>query len=284
MARTDLRRMKFSSIPQVPCTRRDGCPSLYTPIRLFYWVIKVTAELPRGSLFGSHQQLKVERFITFVTFCYVPWWLTCPLAADAPANDLLLLQRLQEFTAVDDVVAKAASTAFNRHQWYLGQENVPLVFFSDHIDDEERAKLAETMLKYPQPSKLSIMKREGEGFGKPILPQVELDSGPREIASFFGPDSWAFFKLLKLDPAFLKAPPQTWNTNASYIRAQQVVENLAVVNDAAERGVKLASDFLPGVQKESSFQKILQVVENDRNSKPSQRTLKLDPKNWFLSL
>ena len=46
---------------------------------------------------------------------------------------------------------------------------------------------------------------------------------------------------------------------------------LKVVNDSAERGVKLAADFLEAARSEGRFQDILQVVEKSRADTPDQR-------------
>ena len=78
---------------------------------------------------------------------------------------------------------------------------------------------------------------------------------------------------------------ENWNENFSYIEAKQIISKLCVVNDAAERGVKLCYDFLSSSKKEENLQNILQVVENVRNKIPNQRKRKnISTKNWFLSL
>ena len=46
---------------------------------------------------------------------------------------------------------------------------------------------------------------------------------------------------------------------------------LQVVNDVAERGVKLCNDFIGSSRDEERFQNILQVVENHRKAQPNQR-------------
>lgn len=49
-------------------------------------------------------------------------------------------------------------------------------------------------------------------------------------------------------------------------------ENVAavnVVNDCAERGVKLASDFVDTARSDEHFQNILQVIEKDRQDHPN---------------
>ena len=46
------------------------------------------------------------------------------------------------------------------------------------------------------------------------------------------------------------------------------------MNDAAERGVKLCSDFLRMAKKEENLQKILQVVESHHKKVPNLRVPK----------
>ena len=57
-----------------------------------------------------------------------------------------------------------------------------------------------------------------------------------------------------------------------------------MVNDGAERGVKLAYDFIGSPKKEDNFQNILQTVENDRRLIPNQRKRKLTSKGWSMKL
>ena len=75
-----------------------------------------------------------------------------------------------------------------------------------------------------------------------------------------------------------------WESSPSYQRALCVVHNLKVVNDAAERGVKLGSDFLEEAKQEDRWQNILQVVENERKRVPNLRKPKQKSKHWYLSL
>ena len=70
---------------------------------------------------------------------------------------------------------------------------------------------------------------------------------------------------------FLEEPVEEWENSASYQAAKCTVKSLPVVNDAAERGVKITSDFLDSARNEERFQTTLQVVENDRKTVPNQR-------------
>jgi hypothetical protein len=68
---------------------------------------------------------------------------------------------------------------------------------------------------------------------------------------------------LQINSSFLHLPVAEWNTNDAYLFSAKNVEAINVVNDAAERGVKLATDFVDTAQSDKHFQNILQVVEMD---------------------
>ena len=125
--------------------------------------------------------------------------------------------------------------------------------------------------------------RHGTGYGKPCFP--EIPSSGAELKDFVGSDSWKFFDLLKINPDFLNCSPDSWTEQESYLEGQHIVKNLRVCNDSAERGVKLYADFLGSAKTEKNYQKILQVVENDRKEKPNQKTGKrVSPDTWYLHL
>ena len=57
---------------------------------------------------------KLQRMVTFVALLYTPAWLACPVAADAPVNDIQLHHDLLQFKAVDGEVAEAVLAVVNR--------------------------------------------------------------------------------------------------------------------------------------------------------------------------
>ena len=76
------------------------------------------------------QLAKLVRLLKFVVAVYIPWWVTCGSATDAPHNDLLLLKVIGQYQAIDSHVAEAefqafkgypatTSKPFSGHLWYL---------------------------------------------------------------------------------------------------------------------------------------------------------------------
>ena len=234
-----------------------------------------------ATILGRGQLTKLKKFLQFVVYCYIPWWISAPVPSAAPSNDLELVNNLLKYKSNDSVSAEAALNAVSRHMWYLTQELVPLSLFSHSVTVEAKQKIIGKLQQFEVPDTCSS--RIGSGYGKPQFPalpsQVEND-----LSIFVGTDSWMFFKILKLDESFLTLPVKDWESNSAYKEAEEVVSNLSVVNDAAERGVKLCHDFLHSSKKEGNLQNILQVVENCRSRLPNQRKRQLKSKNWFLSL
>lgn len=65
------------------------------------------------------------------------------------------------------------------------------------------------------------------------------------------------------DPmSFLEIDPSRWINNEKYLRAEKIVENIIVVNDAAERAINLMTRYNEKITTvEDEKQRVLQVVE-----------------------
>ena len=127
--------------------------------------------------------------------------------------------------------------------------------------------------------------RTGAFHGKPVFPTMSQRVN-KDLVQFVGPRSIKFFHIMRLDPGFLSLPVEIWELESSFNEAKLIVSNLMVVNDAAERGVKLCHDYIKSIKQEGVLQNILQVVENVRARVPDmrQREKQTKEKKWFLVL
>ena len=85
------------------------------------------------------------------------------------------------------------------------------------------------------------------------------------------------FEILQVDTQFLNEELSDWWSRNDYQTAMRNIEALNVINDCAERGVKLSSDFLSASKTEHSeqhYQDVLQVVEQDRQRQSNPRKRK----------
>jgi len=99
-------------------------------------------------------------------------------------------------------------------------------------------------------------------------------SGKRDISKktldhFIGPASHLFFRILHIDKAFMECDVHSWPEQISYPEAKKLVGALKVVNDAAERGIALATRFNSSLTKrEDEKQLLYQMVEIHRQRLP----------------
>ena len=63
------------------------------------------------------------------------------------------------------------------------------------------------------------------------------------LVSFITQGSIKFFHILGISTEFLSQNPMYWSADVNYIKGLEVVSNLKVINDGAERGVALMSDY-----------------------------------------
>ena len=61
-----------------------------------------------------------------------------------------------------------------------------------------------------------------------------------KLIDFTGPETWLIFDALNLDKNWLCYCPESWSCNK---KGRKFLANIKVVNPAAERGVKLHSDY-----------------------------------------
>ena len=62
--------------------------------------------------------------------------------------------------------------------------------------------------------------------------------------------SWEFFDILKVKADWLTWPLNEWEESEDYRKVRKFVMTVKVVNDAAERGIKLASDYAQSLTKD----------------------------------
>ncbi|KAJ4939573.1 hypothetical protein JOQ06_029018 [Pogonophryne albipinna] len=232
------------------------------------------ALLPQGTITTRQQVPKIRAFAIFITHIYAKWWLTCEKSVDAAWNDLTLYHHLQAYKAVDEGIAASAIKALERHRWYLTGEMLPLALFSSKEPNEDKRALASAILEH-KPADLPMHipeQRFGTGFGKPKFPTLLPTTSLADLANN---DCWFGMHQLHIDPECMFLDVKEWATNAALKKSEVNVCAMNVVNDCAERGVKLTSDFVAVARKEQHLQNVLQAVEHDRSQQPNLRRCKL---------
>ncbi|GBM51650.1 hypothetical protein AVEN_43279-2-1, partial [Araneus ventricosus] len=91
----------------------------------------------------------------------------------------------------------------------------------------------------------------------------------KAIEDFISQKSLNLLRKLNIDISFLNISPDLWDRDDSYLKSQEIFQNLRVVNETAERGVKLMQDFngLLTIHEEQK-QFLLQCAEDRRKQYP----------------
>ena len=113
------------------------------------------------------------------------------------------------------------------------------------------------------------MDRNNIKTGKPTFPM--LSQGPtmarKNMSTLIGVESWLVFDLLDITGAqeWLLTSASTWHLSPSFLMLKEFACNIVVINDLAERGVHLATDFIRRVDSEEQREALFQVVEDFRS-------------------
>ena len=70
---------------------------------------------------------------------------------------------------------------------------------------------------------------------------------------------------------FLSENVNNWPGQPSFLSSKAKTAAMNVVNDSAERGVKLSIDYLDATRSEEHYQNVLQAVDEDRKRIPNLR-------------
>ena len=209
----------------------------------------------------KREQTQLLRFAQFGVLLYTKFWMEAPLAAEAPANDLEFWNSLQSYLVIDTEIATAAMKVVQNHLWYLSDELVGLALFSDRVTADEKQRMIKAMEK--EPGKRQVR-------GNPTMMTEGVTLG--DLAS---KRTRKILSRLEIAESFVKLPPSLWPTNPDYQNGKERVKALRVVNDTAERGVKLFEEYnglITNDEEEKQF--LLQVVEANRKAVPTQTTKK----------
>ena len=202
---------------------------------------------------GCEKDLPVHHHV------YVKAWFTAPVACDAPYNDLCMLQSIEAFHSIDRHVAEVALGKMKGHLWYVSEDLAGLSLFSDKVFAEEKKVMVSALNK---PQNKTDLRR--------VDPKTIKTYQEKTLSDFMTQRSMHLFTSLKLSQDFLSSDPETWNSREDYRHAKDTVAELRVINDCAERAVKLATDFnLALTQDEEQRQLIFQVVEHHRKQIPA---------------
>lgn len=212
----------------------------------------------------------LREFCIFVVFLYVEPWFTATRGYAAANLDLNFIKRLHCFKEVNKPVSEIGLKKFCNHLWYLSPEAAAMAFFDESIPDVIKLRMVQNIKQAPEDEEESSVKRIR------VIKQNYHFLLDKEVDYFINPQSLNFFKRFKLDSSFLDVHVSEWKSNAQFISAREIVRRIRVVNDVAERGIKLITEYNDRLtHDDEQKQYILQLISayNKQYSGTTKKTL-----------
>jgi hypothetical protein len=88
---------------------------------------------------------------------------------------------------------------------------------------------------------------------------------PNQLKSFVGPKSWLLFILFNADAEMLywmQVSVIFWAKMSGYMKLKEIISAYEVVNDCAERTIKIIADFKDAIANVEEQEYLLQVLED----------------------
>lgn len=179
------------------------------------------------------------------------------------------MRQLINYQDIDSEISKATAKKFSNHLWYLAPKTVALSLFDDNVPWVVKKNMVQVILEAETDHE---EEEKEENLPKRYNFHQNTFSSFTNIkfSSLVTSGTKTFFKRFSISTEFLAEDPSTWKENPGYKSAFEKLKKLVVVNDVAERGVKLIHDYNKILTKsETEKQFVLQIVAEDRKKYPS---------------
>lgn len=199
----------------------------------------------------------------FIIRFYVKAWFRCTNPIEALRQDLEFLKAIHAYSTTDAEISRVTVKKFSTHLWYLSEETIALVFFDDKVSMEEKRLMVKTLKDQPEPVEMTRI------FRLIIPPSRMTNIKDWKLHHFITENTVSFFARFDISINFMGKDPSMWKDDKEYTEIQSILRKLPVVNDHAERAVKLFSDYNRSIKKDEEGKPyLLQVVADYRKNDP----------------
>lgn len=222
-------------------------PAIYSMKR---YLLRKILKLP------PEEEDNLKEFCLFVSLIYVKSWIQCQITTNAPKNTLEFYKKIYNYSTLNEKVSIKALSKFESHLWYIGPEMIFLSLFSSDVKPSDKQKIFNQMVSKDKGwTERSWQLKNCQNLHKKQLHQL------------VGSASLSALKSLRVDIQFMfDFNAAEWNNLQEYKDAKKVVDSLKVVNDIAERSLKLMTDINgKHTKNENGTQQLIQVIQDNRN-------------------
>ncbi|XP_044596983.1 uncharacterized protein LOC123273609 isoform X2 [Cotesia glomerata] len=203
----------------------------------------------------------IRQICIFVLRFYIPTWFQASSGILAPNNDLTLMKDLLLYSQNNPSFAKIAAEKMSDHLWYLSEELVVFSLFDANVSLDMKRKMVVN---------IKSSKANAKNFKRFVIKDNVKSLLTIDLCDLVSEQSLFLLKKFNLPYNFLDDDVSLWPTNESYQKAILFLSKVRVLNDTAERGVSLISEYnLTLTKDEEDFQYLLQSVKKHREMYPN---------------
>jgi hypothetical protein len=191
---------------------------------------------------------------------YVGIFFKAALSAGGPFNDILFMKIMIGYRDIRPIMAKTTIESMKRYLWYLTPQLAIFALADERIPEREREALAKFVLEIPRPAQFTS--------GKPQFPVIHEENLSLDL--FVGEQSWLIFDILDIDTDWMVNDAGSWPESNGFKKFANYVNNVRVVNDLAERGIKLITDYIDKSKMKCKFSPYCKLLNG--TDRPSQTT------------
>ena len=208
--------------------------------------------------FSETDIAKMKTLVKFIIFHYLEYWFLCQSARNVQYLDLKFYKSI--IACQHTTIANAVLKKIVLHTWYLHERYTSFNLFSEFVSNFEKQIIANAILDANPPQ---VYLKGKPKFKK--LPNRKVLATRTELVDFVGSESHFMFDVLNFDKTWLNLSFNEWHLNEGYNEMKDFVNTMLVTNNAAERGIKLTSEYINILTKDhSERENLLQTVEFTR--------------------
>lgn len=211
---------------------------------------------PQLNVFDASEVKRLQDFLHFAVFVYLPAWFKVPFITEAAITDIAFAKGLHWFAKFQPEVSRQILVKMNNHSWYLGQELAWTCIFSKSLSDEERQKVIHKLTESePIWEKRGIKLHGNQGLVtrnstivdiKSLTLESLVDGRSRAVMQRFG-------------------VTYEWQDEMEFERQVKIVESIPCTNDICERAIHLANSHQEhGPRTENARQDFYLVADEAR--------------------
>ena len=232
----------------------------FMQIGVYYLIICLLLDVPEvREIFTDDEITEIEMMAEYCAIHYLPWMLLAKYASAAPRHLLTSIANLLSIRSSHPTVSSVALQKKELHLNFLSPENVIFAMFDEDLDVQAREAMAIKLYSY------RAELRPGERLIHELqVPGPYFCTGEAYWANGRSFLLWELFEQDQSMIGWMEEPVDSWEEYESYRKVNFFVKNLCIVNDPAERMVKLATDRISTVRSEEAFQETILTVEEMR--------------------